>query len=97
MKASQRGSAPRVRGTQHYTKRLSHRNRFSPARAGNSRHCAASYGLDSVQPRACGELLKNAGYAEEMPGSAPRVRGTHALAMLRKADDRFSPARAGNS
>ena len=87
------GSSPRVRGTLQWRLTLLQRDRFIPARAGNSVVCG---GLP-VHPRACGELNDEIEPIETSAGSSPRVRGTRPARYAIVFVYRFIPARAGNS
>ena len=73
------------------------RQRFSPARAGNSQGYPGHSWSDAVQPRACGELILVSSGGAFPTGSAPRVRGTPYCPLPVTVSRRFSPARAGNS
>ena len=90
------GSAPRVRGTGSTGQCQTRRQRFSPARAGNSRAHPHLGTRRAVQPRACGEQPTKAAPSSSANGSAPRVRGTGRSVHVRMGWRRFSPARAGN-
>ncbi len=90
------GSAPRVRGTGSRERSRCRRERFSPARAGNSTGITQQTTAWSVQPRACGEQRIVSRARRLNRGSAPRVRGTVMFACLLWRPGRFSPARAGN-
>ena len=91
-----RGSAPRVRGTDHRRGQSERIGRFSPARAGNGRCRAAHSWCSAVQPRACGERDATPVSNVSSAGSAPRVRGTGPPSKSKSRKPRFSPARAGN-
>ena len=71
--------------------------RFIPARAGNT--AADRFGVNrySVHPRACGEHAGIPTSLRRYAGSSPRVRGTLQLAVNIVVDNRFIPARAGNT
>jgi len=91
------GSSPRARGTLAKQAEEIDKERFIPARAGNTRPRAKASTPCSVHPRARGEhyvfhLTKNNDY-----GSSPRARGTLRLAILQLLHRRFIPARAGNT
>ena len=91
------GSAPRVRGIPLlHPLRIAH-VRFSPARAGNTCSRAPGVSWFPVQPRACGEYASSQCSVIGRPGSAPRVRGIRQKDCARELEDRFSPARAGNT
>ena len=91
------GSSPRVRGTVVTDVEARIRNRFIPARAGNSRRSTKASPQRAVHPRACGEQLVRAGVRLQNIGSSPRVRGTDDPALAVEHVRRFIPARAGNS
>ena len=91
------GSSPRGRGTRPKAVRDGEGCRFIPARAGNTlvrSPCAVSC---AVHPRAGGEhVVHNPALGREC-GSSPRGRGTLADAARTHAEQRFIPARAGNT
>ena len=94
------GSSPRGRGTHVFGRRRNSDDRFIPARAGNTRRRTASSVTGSVHPRAGGEHLMRLGavMSRTIPaGSSPRGRGTPGLHLRGQAEDRFIPARAGNT
>ncbi len=91
------GSSPRVRGTLPGARGRSERQRFIPARAGNSVHSESRKRSPPVHPRACGELSSAARARAFSVGSSPRVRGTPWRFTVAPRLDRFIPARAGNS
>ena len=71
------GSSPRVRGTPNDRGSADETRRFIPARAGNSTDTAEFGGLlQTVHPRACGELFRRSESSSWDGGSSPRVRGT---------------------
>ncbi len=92
-----RGSSPRVRGTVYHHPANVASSRFIPARAGNSRSMPSSSGNTPVHPRACGEQLPWAVNRTRCIGSSPRVRGTDPSPAAHGIQERFIPARAGNS
>ena len=91
------GSAPRRRGTGHGMAHDRHRERFSPAQAGNSPARLFRARMAPVQPRAGGEQPRWHSGGSAWNGSAPRRRGTGAAGDCEEHPDRFSPAQAGNS
>ena len=92
-----RGSSPRVRGTELAAGQRIGDIRFIPACAGN-RWSAIHHTLaNAVHPRVCGEQLIWITVKSENIGSSPRVRGTVALVRCRTRYSRFIPACAGNS
>ena len=60
-----------------------------PQRSGRQVSCA-------IQPRGCGERLRDAGLVQRKGGSAPRVRETSSCPARPCGRCRFSPAGAGN-
>ena len=70
------GSSPRVRGTQLEILLFPFRQRFIPARAGNTLDTTPWHRKWTVHPRACGEHLIYAHNGGKFDGSSPRVRGT---------------------
>ncbi len=91
------GSSPRVRGTRVGSGRTVIRNRFIPARAGNTRRFCFSSFESSVHPRACGEHRSRSARTRPACGSSPRVRGTRSIFYAEEQSRRFIPARAGNT
>ena len=91
------GSSPRVRGTHSKRCAAADSDRFIPARAGNSASSVAEGSFVSVHPRACGELHSTTAGGTYADGSSPRVRGTHQEPRVGQLNERFIPARAGNS
>ena len=91
------GSAPRVRGTQNEKDPPARASRFSPACAGNAWRCRSRTRKRAVQPRVCGERLRQHQIGGRGRGSAPRVRGTRPAYLRHYATHRFSPACAGNA
>ena len=95
--ADVRGSSPRLRGTRPFARSAHRPERFIPAPAGNTgknRHNGTS---TTVHPRACGEHVVVNPQPGPLPGSSPRLRGTHHLGLKLFAGDRFIPAPAGNT
>ena len=91
------GSSPRGRGTQRADPRRADGRRFIPARAGNTTCCPGSMRRSSVHPRAGGEHVSPAGASSAWSGSSPRGRGTPLLDVQHRREQRFIPARAGNT
>ena len=92
----QRGSPPRVRGTDIEQSVLRGGERITPACAGNS---SSSYsGTNSVRdhPRVCGEQLHGSEFNIRSIGSPPRVRGTAHPNKFTLPVRRITPACAGN-
>ena len=79
IKYSDRGSSPRLRGTQGFGRRCAGGDRFIPAPAGNALGFVKQYTYKAVHPRACGErpLYQLRRYGRI--GSSPRLRGTHTM------------------
>ncbi|KWT66780.1 CRISPR associated protein of unknown function [Hyphomicrobium sulfonivorans] len=95
--SAESGSAPRVRGTLAGMNVSGQHVRFSPAGAGNTPSAHRARSSLPVQPRACGEHTGTGGAVFFSGGSAPRVRGTPASLQQCSPQQRFSPARAGNT
>ena len=91
------GSSPLVRGTVDAAKDQVVRNRFIPARAGNSSRLRPQAQTSTVHPRSCGEQDGRAHERVDVCGSSPLVRGTVLVLPVRELRERFIPARAGNS
>ena len=91
------GSSPLARGTLNRDGRCRGRQRFIPARAGNTgdswvfRFCAP------VHPRSRGEHLTHSRLIDAGQGSSPLARGTRGQEGCRGPGRRFIPARAGNT
>ncbi len=91
------GSSPRVRGTQGPVPSLFSVFRFIPARAGNTPGRCRKRPCRTVHPRACGEHQAIPRHGLHLDGSSPRVRGTRQALAAGPANQRFIPARAGNT
>ena len=91
------GSSPRVRGTPRTRQRVRSCTRFIPARAGNTSSPFFSSARPTVHPRACGEHSFGESPNRVLFGSSPRVRGTPVAIAETIGDERFIPARAGNT
>ncbi len=91
------GSSPRVRGTQWILAHLAALGRFIPACAGNACGPGQPHRDPPVHPRVCGERLLADEIIDEVGGSSPRVRGTHAPHGVWHQRARFIPACAGNA
>ena len=91
------GSAPRTRGTRVRRGSTWDTYRISPADAGNTRSCHHSPAAKADQPRGRGEHFIGAVLFDELPGSAPRTRGTRYLRTAPRWPKRISPADAGNT
>ena len=91
------GSSPRMWGTLHAAGSGAGRVRFIPTHVGNS-PCVVSGLCDvPVHPHACGELGLVRCNVIILPGSSPRMWGTHRVALLVRPFDRFIPTHVGNS
>ena len=75
-----RGSSPRVRGTDAIGMALAMESRFIPAGAGNRMFQDAVGAPGPVHPRGCGEQKDRNKVKLLLAGSSPRVRGTGRLA-----------------
>ena len=93
----QRGSSPRVRGTQGRRILVLPVKRFIPACAGNTRPPSTVSHLPSVHPRVCGEHVVAHRCVPAQDGSSPRVRGTPLVEVKSNGGRRFIPACAGNT
>ena len=71
--------------------------RFIPARAGNTARSSISWAVSPVHPRSRGEHGEDAPGAQDAVGSSPLARGTPRVAPLELEQQRFIPARAGNT
>jgi len=91
------GSSQRVRGTRRDADSGAGPTRFIPARAGNTRTRQSYRSEPSVHPRACGEHHSVRSMRSPVCGSSPRVRGTQVSAVGADGQERFIPARAGNT
>ena len=94
---SERGSSPRLRGTQYYVREIPNRSRFIPAPAGNTQYLGSGQRPLSVHPRACGEHASTTSPAQATSGSSPRLRGTLYIGESGEDAVRFIPAPAGNT
>ena len=91
------GSSPRVRGTLERLDAVGPARRFIPARAGNTQRVPGQRTSKTVHPRACGEHRRPALFGALHLGSSPRVRGTPNDVGHWTHNQRFIPARAGNT
>ena len=91
------GSSPLARGTRRRTHRGAGRGRFIPARAGNTSPSRSAAPSATVHPRSRGEHTWSRSRSGPNGGSSPLARGTHLRGPEDAADDRFIPARAGNT
>ena len=91
------GSSPRGRGTRRPGYGAHHRGRFIPARAGNTLAFRVLNSRLPVHPRAGGEHISDRARGVVRIGSSPRGRGTPGRGAGTHRDQRFIPARAGNT
>ena len=91
------GSSPLARGTRRPARRRARRDRFIPARAGNTAESAIWGAPRAVHPRSRGEHAWASFATQGMSGSSPLARGTPVLALDAAHPLRFIPARAGNT
>ena len=91
------GSSPPARGTHNTIRDSMKRNRFIPARAGNTYTPNGSRQLCTVHPRPRGEHASTCRIPSPPTGSSPPARGTRPRERPRRRADRFIPARAGNT
>src|SRR5690606_27503540 len=91
------GSPPHVRGTQAEYQGKKADRRITPACAGNTvlRHTCQPPSSD--HPRMCGEHLPLKDTLSFGIGSPPHVRGTPLFEQYPQAQDRITPACAGNT
>ena len=71
--------------------------RFIPARAGNTSGTVEPRSREAVHPRSRGEHPVEVAHDAGVDGSSPLARGTRDLDRHVGSDDRFIPARAGNT
>ena len=95
--ASPIGSSPLARGTLVPVRPSDPRDRFIPARAGNTLSAKAWRGPWTVHPRSRGEHQTGGGAAPLPGGSSPLARGTLRSTSDPRCPLRFIPARAGNT
>ena len=93
----QRGSSPRMRGTQHPGGYRRRRQRFIPAHEGNTLEAQRPPRQMPVHPRACGEHAVGWCALMNATGSSPRMRGTQLEQIAGFRGARFIPAHAGNT
>ena len=91
------GSSPPARGTLVIGLRDHRRNRFIPARAGNTTASACGSSERPVHPRPRGEHPPAVTHQRVLYGSSPPARGTRLETAQALGRDRFIPARAGNT
>ena len=91
------GSSPLARGTRRRRACYKRVIRFIPARAGNTRMRVSRRFFSSVHPRSRGEHYVVDPAHGRLYGSSPLARGTPVGGSGEGVDDRFIPARAGNT
>ena len=91
------GSSPLARGTQPRRRRLGRRERFIPARAGNTTSSPCRAPRAPVHPRSRGEHPSANSAVCSKTGSSPLARGTPGAGVPAPGAARFIPARAGNT
>ena len=90
------GSPPRVRGTVRGASWIIHRDRITPACAGNSAIRTVAGAFPADHPRVCGEKLGGGAMKAPFAGSPPRVRGKEQPQPVGASNQRITPACAGN-
>ena len=92
-----RGSSPRMRGTLAPCRAVATEFGIIPAYAGNT--VCNGWTVKRVwdHPRVCGEHQDDAWCAERVPGSSPRMRGTHHQRHRKTRRPGIIPAYAGNT
>ncbi len=91
------GSSPRMRGTLWHSRHSRHRTGIIPAYAGNTRQPCRRSAKCGDHPRVCGEHMTMATWFMPLPGSSPRMRGTHSFAWGTGVNVGIIPAYAGNT
>ena len=91
------GSSPLARGTRLPVGGRDRPHRFIPARAGNTRPGRDRTERASVHPRSRGEHVNVRLVVNHIPGSSPLARGTRLQHTPDDPNQRFIPARAGNT
>ena len=91
------GSSPLARGTHPREHSGSSKDRFIPARAGNTAQIPLAPGHVPVHPRSRGEHRGGSGRVLGVGGSSPLARGTRRAPGTAPRAARFIPARAGNT
>ena len=91
------GSSPLARGTLRLRRADPVRERFIPARAGNTTRPGRGVGRHPVHPRSRGEHGFVVPTGKMPSGSSPLARGTRCARRRARARGRFIPARAGNT
>ncbi len=91
------GLSPLARGTHTVSVTRALKNRFIPARAGNTQKARELVIPQSVYPRSRGEHSESSRTGHPAIGLSPLARGTHERNAVAHAAVRFIPARAGNT
>ena len=91
------GSSPHARGTLLAELLAQGRDRFIPARAGNTSKKKKTCPSLAVHPRTRGEHSPSSTICPGIVGSSPHARGTRRCGLGRRGNVRFIPARAGNT
>ena len=91
------GSSPRMRGTLGLLDGLLFEQGIIPAYAGNTMASASSNTVSWDHPRVCGEHYSGMAVAQDIPGSSPRMRGTHMFGIGGAGGKGIIPAYAGNT
>ena len=91
------GSSPLARGTRRARSSPVRGSRFIPARAGNTKRSSGRTGISAVHPRSRGEHTATALPSCARSGSSPLARGTQLALRQIHTNQRFIPARAGNT
>ena len=91
------GSSPLARGTLELAWPVSLAERFIPARAGNTGARSRGRRRHPVHPRSRGEHNRSIGVPSRIAGSSPLARGTQPPGAAGGRQERFIPARAGNT
>ena len=91
------GLSPLARGTAVVSNFQIQTARFIPARAGNGGRTITDYDPYAVYPRSRGEQVALALLFRRAGGLSPLARGTVPAFFDSRANERFIPARAGNS
>ena len=89
------GSSPRVRGSRMPCPAISARQGIIPAGAGLTSSACGPCLPWRDHPRGCGAHATGDKSAEKMPGSSPRVRGSHLRLVVRVCLGGIIPAGAG--
>ena len=97
LQPEQKGSPPRVRGTECHIVAPVVLHRITPACAGNSSFRLPRFCRNWDHPRVCGEQQGIGVGKRLLTGSPPRVRGTGYIRQIQKRFSRITPACAGNS